>query len=155
MPIFPQFQQQYTQQAVTDTFGGYNHQLKIPDGEWYDTRNLTTDYAPMLANRKLRGNTNRAACAMLEKKALAYIGSNGILYYNWQQTGLTGLTAGEKQMVSMGAYICIFPDKKYYNTENTADHGDMEVHFTGASAEYQMVRYDGTAISASAQSTPP
>lgn len=155
MPIFPQFQQQYTQQVVTDTFGGYNHQLKIPDGEWYDTRNLTTDYAPMLANRKLRGNTNESACALLEKKALAYIGSDGILYYNWQQTNLTDLTVGEKQMVSMGAYICIFPDKKYYNTENTADHGDMEVHFTGASAEYQMVRYDGTAISASAQPTPP
>lgn len=149
MPLYPQFEQQYTQQLVTDTFGGYDHQLKIPDGEWYDTWNLTTDFAPMIANRKPRGSTGQTACAMIEKNALAYVGTDGTLYYNWRPTGLTGLTVGEKQMVSMGAYIVIFPDKKYFNTENFSDYGNLEAHFAPTSTTYQMVRYDGTAVSAS------
>jgi len=147
MPLFPQFEPQYTQQLMTDTFGGYNHQLKIPDGEWYDTKNLTTDYAPMLANRKPRGMTGRTACGMIEKKALAYVGTDGVLYFNWLPTGLTGLSVGKKQMVSMGAYIVIFPDKVYLNTENLSDYGSLEATYTG-NATYQMVRYDGTAANA-------
>ena len=148
MPRFPQFEPQYTQQLLTDTFGGYNHQLKIPDGEWYDTKNLTTDYAPLLANRKKRGNTHLSAVALLEKDALAYVAANGTLYYNFQPTPVTGLSSGEKQMVSMGAYLVIFPDKVYFNTEDQTDYGSLEAHFAPASATYQMVRYDGTAISA-------
>lgn len=156
MPLFPQFEQQYTQQLVTDTFGGYDHQLKIPDGEWYDTWNLTTDFAPMLANRKPRGDVGRQAIAMIEKKAMAYIGTDGTLYFNWLPTGLTGLAIGEKQMVSMGAYIVIFPDKKYINTENLSDYGSLEAHFTPSSATYQMTRYDGTSVSANyVQAAPP
>ena len=156
MPLYPQFDPQYTQQLMTDTFAGYDHQLKIPDGEWYDTWNLTTDFAPMLANRKPRGITGQSAVAMIEKRALAYVGTDGTLYYNWRPTGLTGLSVGEKQMVSMGAYIVIFPDKKYFNTENFSDYGSMEASFSPSSTTYQMVRYDGSAVSADyVQSTEP
>ena len=148
MPLYPQFENQYTQQVLTDTFGGYNHQLKIPDGEWYDTKNLTTDFAPLLASRKQRGDTHLSAVALLEKDALAYISAAGTLYYNFQPTGVTGLSVGEKQMVSMGAYLVIFPDKVYFNTEDQTDYGSLEAHFEPTSARYEMVRYDGTAISA-------
>ena len=145
MPLYPQVDSQYTMQVVTDTFGGYNHQLKVPDGEWYDTKNLTSDYAPMLANRKLRGNLKKSAVAVLEKDALAYVSENGTLYYNFLATNLTGLLPGEKQMVSMGAYLIIFPDKMWYNTKD-GSYGSMEATFTG-SASYQMCRYDGTSVS--------
>lgn len=156
MPLFPQFEPQYTQQLLTDTFGGYNHQLKVPDGEWYETKNLTTDYAPLLASRRRRGETHLSAVSLLEKDALAYVAANGTLYYNFQPTPVTGLSAGEKQMVSMGAYLVIFPDKVYFNTEDQTDYGSLEAHFAPASATYQMVRYDGTAISATyVQATAP
>ena len=158
MPLFPQVEQQYTQQIVTDTFGGYNHQLKIPDGEWYDTKNLTTDYAPMLANRKLRGNLNTSATSVAEKKSLAYVSANGTLYFNFVATGLTGLSTtptAEKTLVSMGAYLLVFPDKKYINTENLSEYGDIEAKFSPASASYQMVRYDGSAVTATTGSTAP
>lgn len=154
MPLFPQFEQQYTQQLVTDTFGGYNHQLKLPDGEWYETWNLTTDYAPMMANRKPRGVTGKTACGLIEKKSLAYVGTDGTLYFDWLATGLTGLTNGPKQMVSMGAYIVIFPDKKYINTENLSDYGSLEATYTG-SATYQMCRYDGTVFTATTSAVEP
>ena len=156
MPLFPQFEPQYTQQLLTDTFGGYNHQLKVPDGEWYETKNLTTDYAPLLASRRRRGETHLSAVSLLEKDALAYVGADGTLYYNFLPTPVTGLSAGEKQMVSMGAYLFIFPDKVYFNTEDQTDYGSLEAHFAPESATYQMVRYDGTAISATyVQSTAP
>jgi len=156
MPLFPQFEPQYTQQLLTDTFGGYNHQLKVPDGEWYETKNLTTDYAPLLASRRRRGETHLSAVSLLEKDALAYVGADGTLYYNFLPTPVTGLSAGEKQMVSMGAYLVIFPDKVYFNTEDQTDYGSLEAHFAPESATYQMVRYDGTAISATyVQSTAP
>ena len=154
MPLFPQFEPQNTQQLVTDTFYGYDHQYKIPDGEWYDTFNLTTDYAPMLANRKLRGFTGRTGTALIEKDALAYVGTDGTLYYNWTATGLTGLSQGEKQMVSMGAYIVIFPDKVYINTEDLTDYGSLEATYT-KNATYQLCRYDGTTFSATVSPTEP
>lgn len=158
MPLYPKWEQQYTQQALTDTFGGYDHQLKIPDGEWYETKNLTTDYAPMLANRKKRGYTDKDACAMIEKKALGYVGTDGTFYFNFVATGLTGLSTASgmlpKQLVSMGAYICIFPDKMYINTEDLTDYGSMEATYT-ASATYAMCRYDGTTFTATTSSTEP
>ncbi|MBR0040968.1 MAG: hypothetical protein IJP64_06285 [Oscillospiraceae bacterium] len=155
MPVFPTVDQQYTQQLVTDTFAGYDHQLKIPDGEWYDTKNLSSDHAPLMASRKPRGSTNLSATSLLEKDALAYVSENGTLYYNFEPTPVVGLSSGEKQMVGMGAYIVIFPDKVYFNTQDQTDYGSLEAHYTPSSASYQMCRYDGTAVSATAQSSAP
>lgn len=149
MPIYPRVSPQFTQQVLTDSFGGYDHRLKIPDGEFYDTKNLTTDHAPMLANRRPRGDLKRGAVALAEKKSLAYVGTDGTLYFNFLPTGLTGLSPGEKQLVSMGAYLVVFPDKKYINTEELSDYGSLEAHYSAQSAAYRMVRWDGTAVNAS------
>ena len=35
-----------------------------------------------------------------------------------------------KRLVSMGAYVIIFPDKKYINTLNLTDFGNLEAEFT-------------------------
>lgn len=116
---------------ITDTFYGYNHNLKIGPGEFYDTKNLTSAYFPMLANRKKRGKVKHltAGQGIIEKDNLCYV-DNGTLYVNNSATQLTGLSAGQKQLVSMGAYIIIFPDKKYYNTEVANDFGDIEATFS-------------------------
>ena len=131
MPRLPSLQGGNTYRVVTDTFRGYSHNLKLAEGELYDTTNLTTDYYPLLASRKKRGV--QAALTkpggLLEKDALCYV-ANGTLYVNSLPTSLTGLSDGEKQLVSMGAYICVFPDKKYYNTENSSDYGSMEADWS-------------------------
>lgn len=138
-----------TSRDVTDTFAGYNHQLKINAGEWYDCKNLTSKYYPMLANRAQRAvvvdnaaNTHSIK-GLLEKDALAYV-DNGTLYYNGNATGLTGLSNTEKQMIGMGAYICIFPDKKYINTKDLTDYGSMEAHwnYTGT-VSYKLCQISG------------
>lgn len=112
---------------ITDTFRGYNHRLKIAPGEFYWTENLTTRDYPMLSTRRRRGMVRRLTKpqGMLAKDKLCWV-DNGTLYYGGEATPVTGLTDGYKQLVSMGAYVCVFPDKMYYNTQDPADWGSME-----------------------------
>ena len=148
MPIYPKMRFQQTEQDVIDGFGGYDHRLRIGDGAWYDTKNLSSDHAPLLSTRKRRGDTHRRARALLEKQALAYVGENGTLYYDFLPTPVTGLSAGGKQLVGMGAYIVVFPDKVYLNTEDLTDHGSLEASYGPQSASCELCRFDGTAVSA-------
>ncbi|MBQ0124932.1 MAG: hypothetical protein KBS59_01240, partial [Clostridiales bacterium] len=113
-----------------EVFGGYNHNLRIGEGEWYDTKNLTTDYYPVMSQRKKRGiiETLQEPQGLLAKDAIAYI-DDGKLYYNYldMSSHMTGVTISEgpKKLVSIGAYLCIFPDGIYFNTENFSDNGYM------------------------------
>lgn len=130
MPFIPRLEEHATYREVTDTFAGYNHNAKIADGEFFDTRNLTSQYYPLMSNRKKRGYIKDLydPGGILDKVHLAYV-DEGILYLNDQATALQGLMPGEKQMVPFGAYIVIFPDNKYYNTADPDDYGDMNVIF--------------------------
>jgi len=47
------------------------------------------------------------------------------LYVGGEKTGLA-LSDGEKQLVNMGAYLLIWPDRKYINTQDLSDFGSME-----------------------------
>lgn len=160
MPFLPQISQSNTSREFIDTFMGYNHRLKIGSSEFFDTENLTNDFYPLLSTRKNRAviETLTAGQGMIEKDALAYI-DNGTLYYNGLATDLTGISGGQKQLVGMGAYICIFPDKLYYNTQDSTDFGSMEMHYANAPAgstaavTYQACKSDGTLYSGRTIST--
>ena len=123
MPFFPTVPEIQQTQVVTNVFLGYNRNPEIGEGsnnvspqsslEFHDMKNLTSDYFPMLANRKKRGIVKRLTSpgGLIAKEAIAYV-DNGKLYYNDAEiVGLT-LTKGQKQLVSMGAYLIIWPDKK-------------------------------------------
>lgn len=145
---YPKLSQRGQTRAIIDTFAGYNHNLRIRDGEFFETRNLTTQHYPLLANRNKRGRLNRQFTnlqAIIAKDALYWV-DNGTLYANGYATGLTGLqTEHETQLVSMGAYICVFPDAKYINTQDLNDFGSMGASwsYTGA-VQYTMCHQDGT-----------
>ena len=144
---YPRLNQKRTTRLLTDVFAGYNHNPKIADGELYETFNLSNRYYPLLSNRQKRGLLNRTFTnlqAIIAKDALYWV-DNGTLYANGYATGLTGLqTARETQLVSMGAYICVFPDKKYINTQDLTDYGDMGAswNYTGT-VTYTMCHADG------------
>ena len=149
MAQLPTLNYEYTDREVTDCFSGYVHKLKIGDGELYDSRNLTTAYYPLLANRRKRGlvRTLTAPGGLLAKEKLAWV-DNGTLYYDGVPTALTNLAAGSKQLVSMGAYICVFPDKKFYNTAAPDDFGSMEASYTSTGAvSYSLCQEDGSEYS--------
>ncbi len=136
-----------TSKEITDVFAGYNHNLRIADGEFFDTWNLTNDSYPLLSSRKKRGLFKEltAGQGLIEKDALCYV-DDGTLYVNELATSITGLSAGEKQLVSMGAYIVIFPDKVYYNTADPTDYGSMEASWQSTgTVTYTPCKADGTA----------
>lgn len=147
---YPKLNTKRQTRQLIDTFGGYHHRLQIADGEFYDTKNLTVKHYPMFASRDRRATVNRSFTrlqAIIAKDALYWV-DNGTLYANGYQTGLTGLqTEHETQLVSMGAYICVFPDKKYINTMDLSDYGDMGASYlspANATVLARMCHRDGT-----------
>ena len=146
MALLPKLDYEYAERVVTDVFAGYRHKARIGDGEFYNTKNLTSAYYPLLGNRKKRARvrTMKAPGGVLAKEKLAFV-EDGTLWYDGEETAVTGLAPGRKQLVSMGAVIVIFPDKVYYNTADPADHGSLEADYRSAGAvEYSLCREDGT-----------
>jgi len=155
--FYPQMNIHSRSRTVTDTFAGYDHNLKIADGvrtgrnavplELYDDTNLSTRQYPLLTTRQRRGTLDKTFTnlqAIIAKDALYWV-DNGTLYANGVATGLTGLqTTVPTTLVSMGAYICVFPDKKYINTAKLTDYGGMETvfNYTG-DLTYTMCHADG------------
>ena len=116
---------------VTDVFTGYDHRPRVADGAFYQTENLSSRQYPLLCTRPRRGivKTLVKPGGLLGKDSLCRV-EDGTLYVNQLATPVTGLSAGEKQLVSMGAYVLIFPDKRYYNSEDPTDFGFMEAELT-------------------------
>ena len=84
MPTYTTIPESTLTEQLTDTFGGYNHNLKIGDGEFYDMKNLTSDYYPLMGNR--------AARSLIQNGVFTYIGgmtvdSNGDLYIVGNKSG--------------------------------------------------------------------
>lgn len=145
MPTYPTIQETARSQQVTDTFGGYNHNLKIPEGEFYEMENLCGDDYPLLATRKQRADLKAYNTDNL--KAMTH--KNGSLYYIagydeqdktcwlYRETDqvLKLKHTGSKRFVSMGAYLLIWPDKVWYNTAD-GTHGNMEKLFSAAAGTY-------------------
>jgi hypothetical protein len=137
--------------VTTDKFYGYNHNLTIGEGEWFLQENMTTDYFPLLATRRLRCIRTDALehpQAIFAKGALAWIDGPDLYYGGQRIAGLTLSTVSAmlpKQMVSMGAYLVIFPDKVYLNTEDLTDYGQLEHRFTSSgTVTVSICREDGS-----------
>lgn len=151
------------QQSVTETFLGYDHNLKIADGAFYDMENLTADYYPMLAPRGVRGIAQQQPDGKLygmccRDGVLWYVCADELgagLYCAGEKISLpqgVTLAAGEKQLVHMGAYLCIFPDGVYYNTQKADDAGYMARKNTVDTAQHTLTAtictLEGDAVSA-------
>ena len=131
---YPTLTEQATTRQIIDVFGGYNHNLRIGDGEFYDERNLCSDDYPLLTTRRQRGvyasPTNPQG--MIAKDALCYVDGSAFVI-NERRIEMNLSTAAEdcpKSLVSMGAYVIILPDKKYINTAEVSDRGSMEATYT-------------------------
>ena len=135
-----------------DVFGGYNHNIRIPDGEFYDMKNMTSSHYPVLSPRGKRGTfqypesdqpVTHKTNGIISKDALCYV-DGGRLYINEHPVEGLNLVDSHKQLISMGAYIIIMPDKKYVNTADLSEYGDIEASFTTSSTvTYTMCRIDG------------
>ncbi len=164
----PQIYEIPTSRDSVDVFKGYNHNLRISDGEFYDMKNLTSAHYPVLAPRGKRGvyeypegsGDNHTPNGLISKDALCYVDGRKLFINNNEIEGLE-LTDSPKQLISMGAYIIIMPDKKYVNTKDITDIGNIEASYPSAegetvTAKYEMCKVDGTVYNAvKKNSTPP
>lgn len=131
---YPTLNELPTARDTVDAFGGYNHNLRIGSGEFYDMTNMSSDEYPVLSPRKKRGvyDTPASPQGMIAKDTLCYVDGKDIVLNGYPiDLGLS--TEAEdcpKKLVSMGAYVIILPDKKYINTADVADYGDIEAKFT-------------------------
>ena len=147
--IFPTLPPRPGQTLTVDAFGGYNHNLRIPENEFYDTRNMTSDLAPVLCPRKPRGLYASGVNVqdMIARDSLCYIdGSEFVINEYRVDMGLsTEAAMCPKQLISMGAYVIIMPDKQYFNTADFSDYGSIEAeHTTAAAVSFVPCRLDGT-----------
>ena len=135
---------------IVDVFGGYNHNIKIGRGEFFDERNMSSAYYPIMAPRKKRGvyAGPTAPGGLIEKDSLCYV--DGETFVINGEPFHMGLSAGEKQLVSMGAYVIILPDRKYINTKNVEDRGSIEAEYStadsGVTVTVELSTEDGSAM---------
>lgn len=130
--LYPTMQEVTRYREMTTTFGGYNHQLSCGDGQFYDMKNMTSQYFPILSPRPSRGIVRNLVNpqGILDKEELMWI-DDGKLYVNGDEVPLDGVAISNeesmnpKTMAKMGAYVIIMPDKIWYNADN-GECGYME-----------------------------
>lgn len=133
-----------TYSNIIQEFGGYNHNLRISDNQFYDMLNMTSDYYPVLSTRPGRGYIRKLVnpTGFYTSEALVWV-EDGKLYYDSKEIcELSG--DKERSFVPMGAYLCIFPDKKILNI-STMEVEDMEAEYVSAGeVKYTLTKLDAT-----------
>lgn len=122
-------------------FEGLNHNLFVGENQFYNTGNLTFAHFPVLSPRPLRGRVRSFEnCHGLHgKDGLMWIEGN-TLYHKGQTVGT--LSPGEKQFVTMGSRVIIWPDQVMYETETgRITPLGASVSLTGAT--FSLSRIDG------------
>ena len=120
----------YRQQ--TNRFGGLDRNASIRQGRFADMENLCADQYPVLSTRP-----GRTFDRFPGKTGALYSG-DGLIRVEGSALVLPdrrvelGLTEGEKTLCAMGAYVLVFPDKKYASLTDPEDMGTMEASFTPA-----------------------
>ena len=147
---YPTLYTQESSRQMVDVFKGYNHNLRINDGEFFDMKNMTSDYYPVLSPRGKRGvyASPSSPTGMIAKDSLCYVDGRNFVINEYPVD--MGLNEEPKQLISMGAYVIIMPDKKYINTKDLTDFGSIEAAYPGVegqavTASYEMCKVDGTA----------
>jgi len=157
MRNMPQLTPETKSISMTSAFRGYNHNDIIADGEMYDMQNLSGNGYPLLTLRPKRGITSYDAEGNTPVPLTGIHGRDQLVFVRgakvyWNYMEVTGLTVSDdagmcpKKIVSFGAYVCIWPDKVYFNTADLTDYGSMEWSWSesGSNISLSMCRGDGT-----------
>ena len=148
---------------MVDAFLGYNHNLRIGDSEFYDMQNMTSDYYPVLAPRKRRGvyKDGINAKGLIAKDKLCYV--DGSAFVIGDERIEMELSDSAKDLISMGAYVIIMPDRKYINTIKNGteyEYGNIDATFTTTtSVKFTLctitgAAYENATVSATAPKSP-
>ena len=157
---YPTLYTKESSRQMVEVFKGYNHNLRIGDGEFFDMKNMTSDHYPVLSPRGNRGvyASPTSPNGLIAKDALCYV--DGTKFFINQKEIPMGLNDEPKQLISMGAYVIIWPDKKYINTQDHSDFGNIEAFYPGVEdqtvlASYEMCNMSGTAYKVATKDSKP
>ena len=108
----------------TVSFRGINYGEEYMDGEFSETKNVSTEKFPCVSPRFAREEvgTYTAPTSLHTKDGLVVIDGTSVIYNG---TVVGSVKAGRKQMATVGNYVIIFPDKVYYNVD-TKEFASME-----------------------------
>ena len=143
---YPYLSELNTAREFIDVFKGYNHNLRIGGGEFYEMKNLSSNDYPILSPRPVRGvyATPSIPQGMIAKDSLCYVDGGDFIINEYRVS--MGLTADDtpKTLISMGAYVIIMPDKKYINTADLSDYGPIEASVTTSGmVTFSLCKLDG------------
>ena len=151
---YPTLNELATSRDMIGVFGGYNHNLLIGDGEFYDMKNLSSAAYPVLAPRRKRGTYAKPTNpqGLIAKDSLCYVdGSDFVINGCHVPMGLsTDPAMCPKTLISMGAYVIIKEDKMYINTarkedEDAFEFGKIEASITTTeTVSFELCKLDGT-----------
>lgn len=128
LPYFKNTPQKKTPESVT--FGGLNLSDSAKVGELRSGLNLSSDRAPFISSRGQRtswGGFARGSALFGWNGLLVVEGTN--LIYNGEIAG--AVTEGPKQFATVNTKLCIWPDKKYLDLENS-EFKSLEAELTAA-----------------------
>lgn len=148
MPIYPTLEAQETSREMVSAFLGYYSHDITQDGQWQNEENITGELYPVFSPRAARVTVKSGLIpnGLLEKDSLLWVDGTRVFYNGDDITDSLPsgvmLTDSEKTLVSMGAYVLIWPDRVYINTEDYSDSGYLENRTdTGPLTETSPVRY--------------
>ena len=126
--LFPTMTEVSRYREMTNNFGGYNHRLTCQEGQFYDMKNMTSQYYPILSPR------NKRCVAKDAFAPIEMVGKNGVMWladdeptrleYILKDSGErktlylndVDVNPYESTLVTMGAYVVILPSNVWINT---------------------------------------
>ncbi|MFZ5975204.1 MAG: hypothetical protein ACOYU3_07330 [Bacillota bacterium] len=146
MGYLPPLSETNKNRDVVLEFGGYDHRPQISENAFDDMANMSSSLYPILSPRGKRGTLTLLSTpnGIAAKSNLFWVDGTALYHNGALVTGLT-LQNNAKQFVSMGAYLLIWPDKVYYNTEDQT-YGNLGAEITIAGdVTCTLTKQDGTA----------
>ena len=144
--FYKNYQNMATATEMISTFGGYCHKDVIGDGQWYEMTNMSARKAPAICTRKNRqiltavnGEAVGNVAAIVDMDGLVWLGKDGSLHAGGHKLdNFYTYTEAERQMIPMGGYLIVFPDKVWANAVKLRmggemvegeDYGSLEAHW--------------------------
>ena len=122
---FPRLTQTKTTDSVIRSFGGIDTTTSCPESCFSDTQNTSSSLFPILSTRSKRfllSDFSAPPTSLHTVNGITCTVGNS-LYYNGvlQYEGLSAVS--DKQLVSMGSKVIVFPDGYYINTLDVDENG--------------------------------
>lgn len=116
------------------SFQGINYGEGHQEGEFSDTQNVSTAQFPCVSQRSGRASVAKYASptSLHAKDGLVVIDGTKVIY---DGVKVGDVDEGRKQIATVGNYIIIYPDKKFYNVD-TEEFGSIEATYTAGGLEF-------------------